>query len=287
MDPTFFLFKELIHEETQTKKLILRNTSKKDVVFKIRQSCPLSIKVKSHAGAIRVGKCISVNVTMNSSFSVIESRVDKIYLDVYCQDINKTNIKERRGWLYNDNHDVSQLSHRFIIKQSRLNIPPTMVINLPGKAILVGRIVVPIDYASEEDVKTCYQIDKGIAEATSLTSRDKAEYDPSKSNGLFFSTPVMRSHNREKVEHPLVGKIIDEKATFNAAAVQHHEPSLLGQFFSYLFPASNARDPADDGYVSNDDSLEFTESTKLTDIKYKSREHRRSKQNQGLGVCGI
>uniref|UniRef100_A0A0N4ZSV8 Major sperm protein n=1 Tax=Parastrongyloides trichosuri TaxID=131310 RepID=A0A0N4ZSV8_PARTI len=276
MNPYYFNFENT--DKEQTKTLILRNTSKKDIVFKVRQSCPLSVRVKNHVGAIKRGHKQNIEITLNESFSKIQSSIDKIYLDIYCLDINKINFKARRGWLYSDDETVSQLCHRFMIRKTTADCPRRMVVDLPARASLIEPILIPIDYYTEADTKTCRAIDEDFFLASPLEWKDKLIYHP-KTGTLFNNDQVMKSHIRVPSER-VVSKIMSESGP-KVIDRQNASFGLIQGIAKFLFPP--AEDNLQPGNVGNDVTGPIDLKADVTTYKA----HDRVRKRGTIGICGV
>uniref|UniRef100_A0A0N5B659 Major sperm protein n=1 Tax=Strongyloides papillosus TaxID=174720 RepID=A0A0N5B659_STREA len=275
--PAFFNFES--HNDKQTKVLVLRNTSNKDVVYKVRQSCSLSVKVKPCVGAIRRGEFQRIEVTLNESFSKIESKIGKIYLDVYCMDVNKNNFKERRSWLYGNDECIGQLSHRFIIKKISTECPRKMVIDLPARALLIDPIVLPIDYYTEGDTKTCHPIDDGTNVAETFDWKDKMTYCP-KNKNIFNNEPVMKSHIRTP-SHRVVSNIGNDEKPKKING-NNGSNGIIQCLAKFLFPPNGDNTTSKEN-INNDVTGPLDLKADVT--TYKAYEKTRKRGT--IGICGV
>uniref|UniRef100_A0A0K0EHZ1 Major sperm protein n=1 Tax=Strongyloides stercoralis TaxID=6248 RepID=A0A0K0EHZ1_STRER len=273
--PPIFYFNS--NNDRETKELILRNTSKKDIVYKVRQSCPLSVKVKPYVGAIKSGKTQIISVTLNETFSKIQSSLSKIYLDIYCLDINKINFKVRRSWLYGNNETIKQLSHRLMLQKTSNECPRRMIIDLPARASLMEPIVLPIDLYSEGDTKTCRPIDEDFNVAETFDWKDKLIYN-SRNVNIFTNENVMESHIRtpsnkivSKVVNDIAPKIIDRDNATNG---------IIQSLAKFLFP------PIENNSIKENINNDVTGPIDLkADVTtYKATERKRKRGT--FGICG-
>ncbi|CEF64198.1 MSP domain and PapD-like domain-containing protein [Strongyloides ratti] len=273
--PIFFYFNA--NSDRETKELILRNTSKKDIVYKVRQSCPLSVKVKPYTGAIKSGKIQVISVTLSEKFSKIQSAISKIYLDIFCLDVNKDNYDVRRSWLYGNNESMEQLSHRLMLQKVHNECPRRMVIDLPDRASLVEPIILPIDFYSEGDTKTCHPIDEGIEDAEKFDWKDKLFYHP-KRGVVCNDENVMESHIRvpsnrvvSNVVNDIEPKVIDRNNASNG---------IIQSLVKFLFP------PIENNTIKENVNNDVTGPIDLkADVTtYKATERKRKRGT--LGICG-
>ncbi|KJH45860.1 hypothetical protein DICVIV_08088 [Dictyocaulus viviparus] len=145
-----------------TKQIIIRNTTRQDIVLKIKSDAPRAIHFEAEKIVVDSRKYVVVNMVFNERELSSSPKGSESKVRIYARPVTKYNQECLRRWLTAENCEMtSQLAFLIELRlDNYIYSASKLILDLPGQASLVDPIPRAIQACVDEDCVTGINIDK-------------------------------------------------------------------------------------------------------------------------------
>uniref|UniRef100_A0A0N4Z5U5 Major sperm protein n=1 Tax=Parastrongyloides trichosuri TaxID=131310 RepID=A0A0N4Z5U5_PARTI len=233
--------------------LLLRNTLNESVIYKIRQSCQLSLKITPTIGEIGPKSTKLITIKYLLGFKKLINNSMPKHFDIYVRVSNtKKDNKDRTlySWLKNEIVEPNHLAHRFILTEKFGYISSIFVFDIPCKAAIIEPILFPVDFIDEPNCRTAIQIDKDTIEGRRIISYPKELAYMNYNNDINENNNYYEQNKRgSKTNVNDLPNRNDSQYSYQTTQMKNEYNGILTTAINYLFGYRN--DNEDSIYMNN------------------------------------
>uniref|UniRef100_A0A0N5BAS1 Major sperm protein n=1 Tax=Strongyloides papillosus TaxID=174720 RepID=A0A0N5BAS1_STREA len=217
--------------EPYERKILLRNTLKVPVVFKIRQSCQLSLKISHTTGIIKENSIQVIKIRYVHGFKKLVNNEVPKHFDIFIRLYEDKKKEKIYKWLKNEISEPNHLAHRFILRQGTGYISSTFVFDIPCKASILEPVLFPSSEDMDDNCRTAIQIDEGTTTAQRILNYPKEFLYNNNNNNLYHYD-----------YHRLDGNLLTGTTDVQTYTVERNKSNTNGIIYAaieYLFGGKN------------------------------------------------
>ncbi|VDM65289.1 unnamed protein product [Strongylus vulgaris] len=143
------------------KQMVIRNTTKQDIVLKIKSDAPRALQFEAEKIVVDSRKYVIVNMVFNEKELTASSKGTASMIYVFARPVTKYNQECLRRWLTVDNCETTaQLAFSIQLQLTNAEFSATkLILDLPGSASLIDPIPNAIEAPLDTDCVTSINID--------------------------------------------------------------------------------------------------------------------------------
>uniref|UniRef100_A0A0K0DU90 Major sperm protein n=1 Tax=Strongyloides stercoralis TaxID=6248 RepID=A0A0K0DU90_STRER len=227
-------------EQSYERNILLRNTLKIPIAFKIRQSCQLSLKVSSTIGIINGKSTQLIKIQYTWGFkNLVNNDVPK-HFDIFIRAYDNQKESIIYKWFKNEISEPNHLAHRFVITPKIGYISSIFVLDIPCKASVIEPIIFPSTNKDDDNCSTAIQIDEDTETANKIIEYPK-ELLYNENNNNLYQYDLYQNERKN----------FDRFNETSYSIQRNKNNGIINATINYLFGTRNDREDSIYSYMSS------------------------------------